>query len=379
MPVEIAAGYPFHKLPVHSPGSVKTRSRAETRIRRGRENSRENHPRHISFEVAGLNPHPQAPSQEIMPPGKWPKDVHPRVIRRANEVTHLSRTEAVDILRASQRELNAHLRGVHLTQRLRDQFNTLSQRIATDPVANAIKTIADGMGGNADILLTLRMFVYLFYVADELQALLESEPLLDRRRKLLTEFSTVVRGLFSGRQVVDPSFFDYCLRDPAALTLMLKEGLGPIHTKWGTLDAQSRRKLIRDVLNTDKGYPKAARGVDDWSPANQVDLTRLVTTWLDSFANTSVFTGMSAPNTITIGQQISAGYAGTADRNLMWFTLFYKIGEALEIANDKAALRAAVQGGAAELVAAFNGVLAAADVQIVLNTDAFNAIWDTFM
>lgn len=313
-----------------------------------------------------------------MPPGKWPKDVHPQVIRRANEVTHLSRTEAIDILRASQRELNSHLQHRLIQRLLRDRFNTLPQQIAGDPVTNAIQGIANGIGDNADIILMLRMFVYLFHAADDLEMLLGTEPLLDRKRILLKEYCTVVSSRFSGRQIVDTNLLEFGLRNPPELTAMLKAGLAPIRAIWWTLDAQSRRKLVVDLLDSPKGYPKTARAAAEWRPASQVNLTHVTSEWLDTGSNTSVVTSM--PTFIpTARQQIAAEYAtATQDqRNTMWFTLFFHIGKALAVSNDKEALRAAVQGGVEELVAEFGGVVDAMEVRNVVA--AFDTIWDTYM
>jgi hypothetical protein len=314
-----------------------------------------------------------------MPPGKWPKDTHPQAIRRANEVAPMSRADAIDTLRASHAELHAHLRHVHLNQRLLGaRFNTIAQQIAADPVASAIKTIADELD-ISDIKQTLRMFVYLFNVADELQALLESEPVPDRKRKLLDDFCAGVSSRFSGRQIIDPSVLVYYSRNPAELTVLLKGGLAPIHAIWGTLNAQSRRKLVRDVLDSNKGHTKTARAVAEWRPPSQVSLNSLVGAWLESFSNGSVFTGMWDGNTTVIRTQITTGYAGAPQggRYYMWFTLFYQIGNALGIAGDPVALRGAVQGGVEELVAAFDGVLGAEEVRGVVA--AFDAVWDAGM
>ena len=299
----------------------------------------------------------------------WPKDTSPNAIARANQTALMSKAEAINDLRSAQLELNERL--------WRHRFASLNTRIAIDPAGTEMQTLGTALR-KADVLVILNLFVFLYYEAPDMERMLNT--LTDERKGLvMKQFEFIVSGLFGGRQIVDEGLFLYYSKNPAELRTYLELGLASSRVMWGTLqNAAEKNKFLSDAFDSPKGYPKTARSIADWTPPRLINLTTTLTHWLDSFNNTSVFSGMSVTTTVTNREQIISGYltATATQRDYLWFLIFFQAGSAL--GEDTAVgVSAAMLQRRPQLTAALHGTPAAADVNA--QVARCNAIWTSIM
>jgi hypothetical protein len=88
---------------------------------------------------------------------------------------------------------------------------------------------------------------------------------------------------------------------------------------------------------------------------------------------------MALAGTVANVDQIRTHYTGASDdgKRFFWFTVFTKLAEALDMSENKFAIRYALAARKDEIHVAFAGLLNRAEVQ--RNLDAFDETWSTFM
>jgi len=146
---------------------------------------------------------------------------------------------------------------------------------------------------------------------------------------------------------------------------VLKLGLTALHFQWDKgLTPDEKKKAMRDILDSGKGYEKTARTAFDWDPPRLVNLTEYLKNWLDLPSNDNVFTGVAGNETTSVRAQFKAGYrtANPERRQYLWDKIFAEISGVLGLSGDRGALKAVLGTHAVLIRAALDPVIDPAEV-----------------
>jgi len=253
----------------------------------------------------------------------------------------------------------------------------LNQAIATDPVANKIQLIIHGKlesGEQKDARQILEIFVFLSGNADALINAVKGKGV-----KAKQDLAEALKREFWGREII-PGDTDILFQNDDLLAAHFRQAWFEVGAKWPQ-DEGDQVKFVKDIFPSTKGYAKTAREIEDWTPPSEVDFGALIRSWLNSFANDSVFTGVNVsaearerktePQPGTRKAQIKAWYeTDTKDDekyNHMWGLILIAIGNAYGLtvgqAEHKSVLLKLVSEHQTDLKQAFNQVLAAEEIE----------------
>jgi hypothetical protein len=245
-------------------------------------------------------------------------------------------------------------------------LEAIDDLIAGDATASTLRAGIDTGSRAHD---TLRMCAFVAKVAPgaaaKLRAIVDAPDAQAQREALLAKMAAEWQALL-GRQIIHPDEIAHMAANPDWLESYLKMGLGALEANTGSGHDE---QLITDVLDHDKGYPRALNFASEFTPRSSRTVGSVLLGYLQGFANTDVFTGEQ--NAAVISEQIRAGYAAasTAKQNELWGKIFAKI--CMEIDADLYDLDAFIPwitARGAEVVAAFDGTLSAGDVNAVVGS-----------
>jgi len=165
----------------------------------------------------------------------------------------------------------------------------LNQAIATDPVANKIQLIIHGKLGSGEqkeARQILEIFVFLSENADALVSAVKGKGVKGKQ-----DLAGALKRKFWGREIV-PGDTDILFQNDDLLTAHFRQAWFEVGAKWPQNEGD-QVKFVKDIFPSTKGYAKTAREIADWAPPSEVDFGALVRSWLNGFANDSIFTGVN--------------------------------------------------------------------------------------
>lgn len=196
-----------------------------------------------------------------------------------------SDASATLILRTREwQTLNREQIRVRIQQAHRDViFSDISARIASlaaeiqaDPVANEIAGII-----NSDLdalrkqecLRVLRMFFFVALYAPTFSATLSAVTPAARRTVCDWIDAQLVKRLDAG-EVIEANMKSQVVDMPAVVVTLLTQAMMMIRMKWEALDdAYSKKKFVRDIFNSQKGYSKSESSIIPWKKPSDFEFS----------------------------------------------------------------------------------------------------------
>jgi hypothetical protein len=274
-----------------------------------------------------------------------------------------------------------------------DAFRRRAALIAGDRVAAEIKATIDeldrgatlGSGTIAHMRVILELFMVLHGLAPKVGALLERAADEAAREALLGRLDAAVQAWWRGRPALDPGLTRYYAKNPRQLVAMLEEGWRGVAGWWPKLGPTDRRKLLLDIFDSPKGYPKTARAVPEWSPPSALDLAKVIAGWLDGGANDSVFSGMNIGlaekgETVfsrTPREQIARHYRSVDEKGYcyFWYLVIKQVNDVGALGWKKEALRALLAQNVPALVEGFRPTLPESEI-VTFVTKRFDEVFE---